>query len=128
MKQLHGPKPKLMRWVYTSIIRPRLTYGAMIWGHCHKSKSMLKQLHNLNRAACKMITSTTRTTPQASLEIIYNIQPLDIYLKEMGLAAYVRLKPQLVKPWASKLTFAKPHLKYWDDVMKDSFIDDLDDR
>ena len=71
-----------------------------------------------------MITSTTRTTPQASLEIIYNIQPLDIYLKEMGLAAYVRLKPQLVKPWANKLTFAKPHLKYWDDVMKDAFIDD----
>ena len=26
-----GPKPKLMRWVYTGIIRPKFTYGALVW-------------------------------------------------------------------------------------------------
>ena len=69
-----------------------------------------------------MITSTTRTTPQASLELLYNIPPLDIHLKEIGLATYVRLKPQLEKLWLSKLTFAKPHLSYWEGLMKDSFM------
>ena len=101
MRQLHGPKPKLMKWIYTGIIRPRITYGAMIRGHCKQSKSMTKQLYNLNRTACMMITTTTRTTPQAAL---------DIHIKEIGLTAYIRLRHQLDKPWTSKMTFAKPHL------------------
>ena len=28
-----GPKPKLIRWIYTAIIRPRITYSAFTWGH-----------------------------------------------------------------------------------------------
>ena len=117
-----------MKWVYTGIIRPRITYGAMIWSHCKKSKTMIKQLYNINRAACMMITSTTRTTPQASLELLYNIPPLDIYLKEIGLATYVRLQSQLDKLWATATTFSQPHLHYWDKLMKSAFIDETDDR
>ena len=123
MKQLHNPKPKLMRWVYTGIIRPRLTYGAMIWGHCKKSKLMDTQLYKLNRTACMMITTTTRTTPQASLELIYNIPPLDLHIKETGLATYVRLQSQLNKPWTSKSTFTTPHLQYWDNMMQEALIE-----
>ena len=117
-----------MKWVYTGIVRPRVTYGAMIWGHCKKSKTMHKQLYNLNRAACMMITSTTRTTPQASLELLYNIPPLDIFLQEIGLMTYVRLQSQLDKPWTSTATFSKPHLHYWDQLMKSAFIPEADDR
>ena len=127
MKQLHGPKPRLMKWVYTGIVRPRVTYGAMIWSHCKKSKTMYKQLYNLNRAACMMITSTTRTTPQASLELMYNIPPLDIFLQEIGLMTYVRLQSQLDKPWSTTTTFSKPHLHYWDQLMKSALIPVSDD-
>ena len=28
-----GPKPKLVRWLYTAIVRPRLSYAAMTWSH-----------------------------------------------------------------------------------------------
>ena len=128
MRLLHGPKPRLMKWIYTGIIRPRLTYGAMIWGHCSKNKTMMKQLYNLNRAACMMITSTTRSTPQASLEILYNIQPLDIYLQEIGLTTYARLQTQLGKPWQSKSTFRRPHISYWNNMLREVFTDTEDDR
>ena len=127
-RQLHGSKPKLMQWIYTGIIRPKLTYGAMIWAHSTKSKTMIKHLYNLNRTACMMITATTRSTPQASLELIYNIPPLDLYLNEIGLTTYIRLKPQLEKPWASKLAFAIPHLLHWDNQMKTLFQNETDDR
>ena len=128
MKQLHGPKPRLMKWIYTGIIRPRLAYGAMIWSHCSKNKTMTKQLYNLNRAACMMITTTTRSTPQASLEILYNIPPLDIYLQEIGLTAYARLQSQLGQPWHSKSTFRIPHITYWNNMLKDALIEVEDDR
>ena len=100
----------------------------MIWAHSTKLKTMIKHLYNLNRTACMMITATTRSTPQASLELIYNIPPLDLYLNEIGLTTYIRLKPQLEKPWASKLTFAIPHLLHWDNQLKTLFQNETDDR
>ena len=30
-KGIYGPKPKLMKWVYTGVVRVKLTYAAMIW-------------------------------------------------------------------------------------------------
>ena len=58
-----------------------------------------------------MITSTTRTTRQASLEIMYNIAPLEIYLKEIGLTTFARLQAQLGQPWHSKSTVpSEPHI------------------
>ena len=128
MKQLHGPKPRLMKWIYTGTIRPRLTYGAMIWSHCTKTMTMMKQLYNLNRAACMMITLTTRSTPQASLEILYNIPPLDIHLQEIGLTTYARLQGQLGQPWHSKSTFRIPHITFWGNLLKEALIEIEDDR
>ena len=28
-----GPKPAYIRWIYTAVVRPRLRYGAIAWGH-----------------------------------------------------------------------------------------------
>ena len=44
------------------------------------------------------LTPTTRSTPQAALEIMYNITPLDLHLTDIGLKTYLRLKSQLHQP------------------------------
>ena len=75
-----------------------------------------------------MITTTTRSTPQASLEILYNIPPLDIHLQEIGLTTYARLQSQLGKPWHSKSTFKLPHITYWSNMLRDAVIEVEDDR
>ena len=31
--QLWGPKPALVRWIYIGIIRPMVSYGALVWAH-----------------------------------------------------------------------------------------------
>ena len=66
-KSYFGPKPKLLRWVYLSIIKPKLSYASMIWTP-YLTKSTLKTLKKLNRLACLSLTPTTRSTPQAALE------------------------------------------------------------
>ena len=46
------------------------------------STKILKQkLNSLNRLACLLTANLTGTTPQMSLEIILNIEPLDIHIK-----------------------------------------------
>ena len=91
-KGIYGPKPKLMKWVYTGVVRVKLTYAAMIWGHSLGSQkgNIRKTLLRLNRTASLGITVETRTTPQASLEIMYNIPPLDLHIKEIGLTTFFR--------------------------------------
>ena len=75
-----------------------------------------------------MITATNRTTPQASLELMYNIPPLDIFLQEVGLLSYARLKIQLDKPWRSKTSFQTPHLNYWEQHLRKVSLPETDDR
>ena len=89
---------------------------------------MLKQLYNLNRAACMMITTTTRSTPQTTLELLYNIPPLEIHLQEIGLTTYTRLQSQLDKPWHSKSTFRIPHITYWNNLIQKALIAEEVDR
>ena len=61
--------------------------------------------------ACMSLTPTTRSTPQAALEIMYDIKPLDLHLMEVGLKAYLRLRTQLDAPW--DCVRINPHLGYW---------------
>ena len=102
-----------MRWVYTGIIRPKLTYGALVWAHNITAKQH-KKLKQLNRLACMSLTPTTRSTPQASLEIMYNIIPLDLHLMETGLKTYLRLKQQLDNP--KPTARIQGHLSFWDSL------------
>ena len=57
-----------------------------------------QKLKELNRIACMSLTPTTRSKPQAALEIMYKITPLDLHLTETGLKTYLRLKSQLDQP------------------------------
>ena len=108
-----GPKPKLMRWVYTGIIRPKLAYGALVWAHKLTIKQH-RELKQLNIIACMSLTPTIRSTPQAALEILYNIVPLDLHLTETGLKTYLRLKNHLDQPRSTELS--QGHLSNWDNL------------
>ena len=90
-----GPKPKLIRWIYTSIIRPRITYSAMTWGHSAQSYTKTRQLKQINRLASLMMSPTRKTTPTTALEIINDLMPLNLYITKISLAAYSRIAPKL---------------------------------
>ena len=90
-RQRHKAKPKLMKWIYTGVIRPKLTNASLTWGNNINTKILHQKLNSLNRLACLLTTNLTRTTPQMSLEIILNIEPLDIYIKKLGLITYLSL-------------------------------------
>ena len=111
-RHTHKAKPKLMKWIYTGVIRPKLTYACLIWGHKANTKILIRRLGSLNRLACLLTANLTRTTPQKSLEIILNIEPLDLHIKKIGLIAYKRLENKLDKVnWCTDPI--KSHIQYW---------------
>ena len=80
------------RWMYTAIIRPSLTYAAVVWWPRVKLKTASRQLDHLQRLACLFITGALRTTPTKALEIIVDLLPLPIFIMQTAMLACLRLR------------------------------------
>ena len=115
-----GPKANLTKWVYISIVRPRILYAYYVWGHKANKTETLQALQRLNNLACKMITPVRRTTPRKSLEIIYDILPLDLQGQLEAISAQKRNTRILTLRWAGhnpdKKTYIG-HRHYWNTVI-----------
>lgn len=87
-----GLKPKIVHWMYTSIVRPILTYGCIVWWPAVDKVTYFKKLKKVQRLACIGITGSLRTTPTASLEVMLNILPIDLFCKATAAKSALRLK------------------------------------
>ena len=112
-----GPKPKLMKWAYTGIVRPALSYAAAIWGHVLHEDGFQDSLRKINRAALCTIVKVPRSTPTRAMEVILDILPLHLHVKKEGFRTYLRLHREMTLSWRgtySNLTFSVSHRKYWE--------------
>ena len=122
-----GPKPKLLRWAYTGIVRPMLTYGAMTWGHVLDEEDFYDTwFRRLNRLAMNTIVKVPRSTPTRGMELILGVTPLILHIKREGLTTYNRL--QLPVTWDGvqpNLTYSVAHRRYWEYHAEDAGIQDF---
>ena len=94
-KALHkviGPSPKLTHWIYTGIIRPKITYAAHVW--CGKISNYIleKKSRQIQRWALTKLGPIREKTPTAGLEIITKTIPLHIHLQETALKTIQNFK------------------------------------
>jgi hypothetical protein len=119
MRGRFGTKPKLVKWAYTGVIRPKLTYACMNWCNSIVHEYQKVELRKLDRLACRAAATIGRTTPQAALNLILDITPLHLHIQELALSAYARLGPVLGVPWqtenAGRYT---PHLWYLNTLLE----------
>ena len=71
-----GPQPKLVKWIFTAVVKPRITYGALVWAHSIQTISKKQRLGQINRLAAMMLTPTRKNAPTAALEIIHDLIPV----------------------------------------------------
>ena len=123
-----GPQPKLMRWMYTGIVRPVVSYAAMVWAHQIEDDTVEDKLRTLNRRAINTMVKIPRSTPTRGLEIILDILPLHLHIKKEGFAAYSRIKKLNPLQWEgifTNLENSVSHLRYWEYFANDMNVQDF---
>ena len=86
-----SPSPIYTRWLYTSAIVPMMSYGSAVWIKAIDEQGIREKLSSLQRMGLLSITPVRRGTPTASLELLYNIPPLHILLRERAEMTFLRL-------------------------------------
>jgi hypothetical protein len=89
-----GLSPKAAHWLYTSVIRPIISYAAIIWSPALEKKTTIAKLDTLQRSACAMITGAIRSTPGAALNVMLSLNPIKDFLKKEALLGFSRLTNQ----------------------------------
>ena len=127
-----GPKPVHIRWVYIAIVRPKLCYGAIVWGHTTRLDTRKEALDKLNRLAATMITPVRRSTPVKTMEIIYDLIPLHLFIQKEAIASLARNRHCMILDWEGQNRYRKTyigHLKYWQYKLQEIEIEiDENDR
>ena len=112
----YGPRPEIIKWVITGVIRPMLAYAAMVWAHEISLSKVRQQLLKIDRVTMLAIASVKPSTPTEGLRIIYNIMPLELFLQKVAVDSYVRLNEVLVDNWrgtGKNKTYSVSHLHRW---------------
>ncbi len=111
---LWGLSPYKMDWLYKAVIRPKLTYGALVWSH-KITMSMSQKMAKLQRLAMVAITQPLRSTPTAGLEALLGWIPLPLHAQEVGLRAYQRTKQTVRSTWdgIGNSPSAEGHIRRW---------------
>ena len=94
-----GPRPHLIRWIFTGIVRPALAYGNLVWAHTIRYQHQINKLKRLHSLITRMLAPKRRSTPIAGMEMIAYLPPLDIYLKGEAIKAYMRNQTVLPHDW-----------------------------
>ena len=87
-----GLQPKLSNWSYTAIVRPILTYAALVWWPATEKKYNKTKLNKIQRTACILTTGALSTSPTEALNVLTHLLPLDLHIKTIATCSAVRLR------------------------------------
>ena len=90
---IYGLSPARMFWIYKQILLPRITYGALVWGH---SLTLEQQhtLRSLESLTFRYFAQIWKNTPTASLEVILNLKPAHLEVMSTAIKTFIRIKDQ----------------------------------
>ena len=117
-----GPSLRLMLWAFNSLVVLALSYGAVVWGSQGFNSKIESELRRLNRLAAIGVAPMRKGTPTAGLEVILNLKPLTLVMRERGMASFKRLSK---KPSWDGLGLGKQkgHRRFWGDLCEALKID-----
>ncbi len=93
-----GLNPAQALWIFEAIIRPKLTYGCLVWSHSlnQTNKNLLNRVQRLGLVGA---SHSLRSTPLAALEAILGILLIRLHISAPAEAARFRTRPLLWDRW-----------------------------
>ena len=116
VRHTYGPKPKLVKWAYTGVVRPKLLYACQAWANKINVKQ-IKGMKRLDRQTTTAMAPIRRSTPQASMELMFDLMPIKLLIDQMGAASFIRTRAHL-QPFQDT---SNGHLNKWAQI-----VDQLD--
>jgi hypothetical protein len=74
-------RPRVVHWLFTSVVRPSITYASLVWWPGCETARAKQLLGTIQRLACLGITGVMRTTPTNAMEALVGLPPLDLVVQ-----------------------------------------------
>lgn len=87
--------PKMIKWIYTAIVRPRISYASLIWWPKTKELTAQKRIGKLQRLACLAITGAMKSTSSDALNALLNLLPLHQFVQLQAEQSALKLNKSL---------------------------------
>lgn len=87
-----GLKPSMIRWLYETVLKPRVTYGAVVWWPRVKLVTSSAMFERMQSLLLRGMVSAYKTTPRAALFVAAGIPPLHVEVERAALRTAARLK------------------------------------
>ena len=102
-----------MKWLYTGIICPAITYAAMVWGRATSTATFKLKAQKLQRLALLKMSPVRHHSPTEALQIVSFVPPLELLIESAGVATYRRIK-HLLDPSQTLIGMwqRKSHIKW----------------
>ena len=95
--KLVGPSPVSTKWIYESMIRPIILYGAVVWAH--RIPKNFRPLIRIQRLAMMGMGHFLPSTPTLGLEVTLGFPPLDLLAQEEAAKAVLRIQGRNPTLW-----------------------------
>ncbi|XP_067216926.1 uncharacterized protein [Linepithema humile] len=120
--QTWGLKPSMIHWIYTAILRPRLTYAAVVWWTRVQKKTAKVALEHVRALILKEALGVMVTTPVAAMGVMFGIEPFYQVVVTAAAVATYRLRCEL------KWKKGARHTRLPEDVLLDPIFEMRQDR
>ena len=114
-----------MKWAYTGIVRPTLTYGCHIWANCAQQQTKIKNFTAIQRAALLPLGPVRTHTPTSGLEIITHTPPIDLHVIELSLNTYRTICRHNQNYWKGHLASKESHLLFLQEITDSIHLSNL---
>ena len=88
---LWGPTCAAIKWAFNGIVIPSLSFGSLVWSRVCNDSRIIQKLSRINRLAAACMIPFRKGTPSAALEIILDMPPLDLVIKQKALSSMLRV-------------------------------------
>ena len=82
-----GLRPRVVHWLYVSIIRPSVTFVPLVWWPGCQTASAKKKLSRIQRLACLGMLGAMRTTPTNAADALICLPRLELVVQSEARSA-----------------------------------------